>query len=1007
MSSLTIRQRLDRLDVRVAELDCWRDRESVAVDGWRLDGEPIALGAFWPDREGVHRFEAEATAPEHWPLEDVELQLDLGGESLVALVPEDGEAKHFGVDPYHQQFPVPAPKFRIESESVARLPFGEPVPEPRLNKARLAWIDRPVHDLVLLLRQVSEAARTLGETHEAVLPMLKAAERCFAALDWPSATADYVSRTAHRPMQRQIWRLPELKDAPDALRQDHRASVSEAHATLTAELAALRERFPQTGRIAITGHAHIDLAWLWPYAETRRKARRTFHTALRLMERFPDYIFNQSTAAYYAQLEEDDPELLASIKQRVAEGRWETIGGMWVEPDTNMPTGESFVRQILYGQRYFRRTFGVEHRVCWLPDCFGFSPALPQLLRQGGMDSFFTIKVNWSETNKFPHDLFWWEGLDGSKVLAHTFDNPVRGYNGSVEPRATIETWRNFRGKAHHDESLLAVGYGDGGGGTTPEMLERQAQLADFPAVPQLRPARVEDFFARAHETAKTAELPVWLGEIYLELHRATLTTQSHTKKRHREAERALITAETVSSLGVLLGAPKPASLEPAWRQTLKNEFHDILPGSGIREIYEDAERELEEARDAGLARQREAMDALGELLPAGEGGAVVVVNPSLADRPIRFQSPDGRPVAAKGTVPPLGLAVLRQADLAPADGLSASERVLENRHIRVEIAEDGTLRSVVHKATGREALAGPGNRLVAYPMDKPRNWDAWDVEDDYEAKGVEAGEIVRFELVENGPHRAAIRIERRFRDSTITQHYSLAANGRRLDIETELDWHDRRVLLRALFPLAVRSDFATFECAFGVVRRATHVNTSWDAARFEVPAHRFADLSEPGFGVALLNDGKYGHSARGDTLGLSLVRSPIYPDPLADEGRQRFTYSILPHRGDWIEGGVREEAEDLNQPLLAAAASGCAPCTYAPVRLDGHAVGLAGLKPAEDTDDLILRVYEPAGGRGSLTVETDGWRVAEEVDILERPLGAARSDIRPFEVRSLRLAKG
>lgn len=1006
MSFLTLRQRLDRLDVRAAELDGWRERDSRPIEVWRLDGEPISLRGFWPSVEGLHRFEAEVTVPDGWPIEETELHLDLGGESLLALEPDGGgETLRFGLDPFHQRFPVPAGRFRIRSESVARLPFGEPVREPRLEAASIAWIDRPVHELALLLRQVTETARML-DAHEAAEPLVRAAERCFAALDWPSATADYVARTAAQPMQRRIWRLPKLKAAPDALRQDQRASVRQAHEALVADLKALKARFPQTGALAITGHAHIDLAWLWPYEETRRKARRTFHTALRLMERFPGFVFNQSTAAYYDQIEQDDPALFEAIRARVAEGRWETVGGMWVEPDTNMPTGESFVRQVLYGQRYFEAKFGVRHRVCWLPDCFGFSPALPQILRQGGIDSFFTIKVNWSETNRFPYDLFWWEGLDGSRVLAHTFDNPVRGYNGSTEPEAVIATWRNFRGKTHHDESLLAIGYGDGGGGVTPEMLERQAQLEHFPAVPALRPARIDDFFARVHESAAAPDLPVWLGEMYLELHRATLTTQSHTKKRHREAERALITAETASALAMMLGAEKPASLEPAWRLALKNEFHDILPGSGVREIYEDAERELEEARDAGLARQREAMAAIKGALPAGDDGRTLVVNPSLAERPVRFRGGDGRLVASAAMVAPLGLAVLSARDLEPEPGLETDPRRLENRYLRVAINDDGTLGSVLDKTTGREALADRGNQLWAYPMDKPRNWDAWDMEDDYTARGFELTELEGIDLVETGPHEGAIRVRRRFRDSSIQQTYRLAGNGRRLDIETELDWHDRRVLLRTLFPLAVRSDYATFECAFGAVRRSTHSNTSWDGARFEVPAHRFADLSEPGFGVALLNDAKYGHSARGSTLGLSLVRAPIYPDPLADEGAQRFTYALLPHGGDWIAGRVREEAEDLNQPLLAVEAEGLAAGSRSPLRVDGHPVALAVLKPAEDTDEVVLRVFEPAGGRGPLHVEAEAWRVEEEVDILERPLGPARVDIRPFELRSLRLRR-
>lgn len=1006
--SLTLDQRLHRLDVRTAELAWWREREIVPIEHWTFDGAPIALGDAWPRSDGVLRLSAEAAVPEHWPLEDARLVLDVGGESLLALHDEDGGASRFGLDPYHQEFPLRTRRFQIETDSVARLPFGQPVRHPQLHQARLVWLDLPVHRLALLLRQVCEAGTALGE-HEVVAHLVAAAERTLRAVDWPSATADYVARTAPAPQQQKIWQLPELAARPAALRQDERASVSAAHEALVALLRALQGRFPQQGRLAVTGHAHIDLAWLWPYAETRRKARRTFHTALQLLDRFPSFVFNQSTAAYYAQIEADDPELFAMIRERVKEGRWETIGGMWVEPDTNMPTGESLVRHILYGQRYFERSFGVRHRVCWLPDCFGFSAALPQLLRQGGLDSFFTIKVNWSETNRFPHDLFLWEGLDGSRVLAHSFDNPIHGYNGTISPGCVLPTWRNFRGKTLHDESLLAVGYGDGGGGVTPDMLERQAQLADFPALPSLRPVRVDEFFARIHDAGLVEELPVWVGEIYLELHRATLTTQGRTKRCHRQAERALITAETVGSLATLLGAERFESLEAPWRIMLKNEFHDILPGSGIREVYEDAERELAEAWEAGLTRQKRALAAMAAALPAGDvAEALIVVNPDLSPRPVRL-NPGGEALAPDLVVPPLGIAVLDRAKIVPAAGLSAGARCLENRLLRAEIGDDGTLTRLVHKPSGREALAARGNQLWVYPADKPRNWDAWDIEEDYAKKGDELIEAEVIDLVEAGPHRAAIRVVKRFRDSTITQMLILWANSPRLDIRTDIDWHDRRVLLRALVPVVVRAETASFECAFGVVRRPTHRNSSWDQAKFEVPAHRFVDLSEPGFGVALLNDGKYGHSVHGNVLGVSLLRAPIYPDPLADEGRHSFTYALLPHEGDWHEGGVREEAEDLNQPLLVAAARNLAAGIRTPVTVSGINAGLATFKPAEDGDDLVLRIYEPAGARGAFDVAfAGGWRLAEPVTLLEEPVERRRGHaLEPFEVRSWRVRRG
>jgi alpha-mannosidase len=429
---------------------------------------------------------------------------------------------------------------------------------------------------------------------------------------------------------------------------------------------------------------------------------------------------------------------------------------------------------------------------------------------------------------------------------------------------------------------------------------------------------------------------------------------------------------------------------------TLKNEFHDILPGSSIREVYQDAERELGDVLDAATAAQRAALEAVAAQLPKGPGDGRLIVNPSLSSR--RIGSTDA-------TVQPLGV-VVTSPELPPRAGLTVSKGHLENSTLSVVLAGDGTIGSIIHKPTGREALAGPGNQLWAYPVDKPRNWDAWDLEDDYAARGEAITGIESIEVVDRGPDRAAVKIVRRYRDSVITQTYVLLANSPRLDIETTLDWHDRRVFLRTLTPVAARNREATFECAYGVVRRPTHANTSWDQAMFEAAAHRFIDLSEPGFGVALLNNAKYGHNVRGNVLGMSLVRSPIYPDPLADEGVQRFAYALYPHAGDWHEGGVREEAEDLNQPLLTLPVSGLAYGAATPLTVSGVHAALSGLKRAEDGNGLVLRVYEPAGGRGDFAVSVPGWTQAP-VTLLEEPQSRdAPLDLMPFEVRSWRLSR-
>lgn len=1006
--ALTISQRLHRLNVRLAELDHWRAREVLPIASWAFNGQPININDVWPQPDGINHFTADVKLPTHWPLDQARLKLNLGGESLISINYKNGETIKLGLDPYHQEFTLEASEFDIQSDSVARLPFGEPVRHPRLEEAHILWLDDAVVELHLLLKQISEAIDTLSE-HEVVPHLLDAAEATLLSLDWPSTSQDYIARTSPALMQQKIWQLPTLKTNPDGLNDQQRASVIAATHQLTSTLKQLQKRFPPQGKIALTGHAHIDLAWLWPYDETRRKVRRTFHTALDLIKKSPDFIFNQSTAAYYAQLETDDPDLLAAITKQVKAGRWEVLGGMWVEPDTNMPTGESLTRQILYGQRYFEKQFGMRHKVCWLPDCFGFSGALPQLLKQGGMESFFTIKVNWSETNRFPHDIFWWEGLDGSRVLAHTFDNPMEGYNGRVQPDCHQPTWQNFRGKTKHDETLLAVGYGDGGGGVTPEMLAREKQLRDFPALPKARWSHVSEFFDRLHKGEPATGYPAWQGEIYLELHRGTLTSQSHTKRLHRHAERALITAETLGSMAALIGANRPKNLETLWHDVLKNEFHDILPGSSIREVYIDAERELTSVINQGLDLQKSAIKNLRNQLKQGEiKNALLLVNPSNSPHPAEALLANGEHYTSTTIVPALGYLVCDLDQKPTPDTLKITLNSLENNILKITIGTDGTLTSLIHKPSNREALADRGNQLWVYPADKPREWDAWEIEEDYAQNGQELTQVSSVKIATQTTHHIALQIVKKFRHSTITQTLSLTATGKRLNIETKIDWHDRRVLLRTLNPVAIRTPQATFECAYGVVKRSTHNNTSWDEAQFEVPAHRFSDLSEPDFGVALLNNGKYGHSAKGNVLGLSLVRAPIYPDPLADEGEQIFTYALYPHANEWYNGGVREQAEALNQPLITLQTSNLAAQSQSIVGIQGVNAALSTLKPTEDGTGYILRLYEPAGRRGVLnfTLPT-GWQITDAVTIMEEATNQPkRQSLTPFEVGSWKIEK-
>ena len=1033
-SNLPLEMRLRRMAKRLEELDRWVAREAVPLTGWTLQGAAIVMGHAWQDSGTPVAFaHPQVEIPAHWVLDDTRVHLWLGGEGLVRLIGDRTDS--FGLNPWHMHLLPRERTFRIAADCVARLPQGVPNPKAALGVTELVWIEKDLDDLIRLFRQVCEMLRFLGghevepwpvpnyfpnrkhpphgAPHAACKPVMALAEAAFHLLDWPTETKAYLGRIRATGETQSIWTLPPADGLLQPLPDSARASVVAARDHLRAGLQALQTRFPQQGTLAATGHAHIDLAWLWPMVETRRKAVRTFHTAIQYMDQFPEFRFNHSTAQLYDFVGQDDPALLAAITEKVRAGQWEPIGAMWVEPDTNMPSGESLVRQLLYGIRWFDTQFGKRSTVLWLPDVFGFSPVLPQLLRSVGMTAIFTIKTNWSEINKLPHDLFNWQGLDGSEVIMHTFENPADGYNAEMGPRATLGTWENYQDKDLHPESLICYGHGDGGGGVTEDYLLRLRQLQDFPVVPRIEHVNVSEWFAGIPDRL-TGPLPKWVGEIYLEYHRGTLTTQSRTKYLHRRAERALVTAEILSSLVQMRGGDAAPSLQPDWQVLLRNEFHDILPGSSIREVYEVAEVELAGVVASGLARQSVALDQLAGSF-AGVSDGLLIVNPDLSPRVLRLHAADALPggQSVEGgwvlTAPAMigGLSVLSvtNGDLPLPAGLSVSALRLENDLVKVRLNTDGTLASLYDKRAQRECLADRGNQIWAF-VDKPRYFDAWDIEEDYAASGQEILATGNAKVVETGPHRVAVRIERKFGSSTITQTLRLWANSARLDIRTDLDWHDRRILLKARTPLAVHADHATFECACGVIRRPTHRNTPWDAAKYEVAGHRFADLSETGFGVALLNDGKYGHDVSGNVMGLSLLRSPVFPDLLADEGRQSFTYALLPHVGDWFDGGVLAEAEDLNQPLLVRAGKVAAGQTWTAARLSDRPLALSALKPAEDGDGLILRLYEPSGGRSTprLTLP-EGWIVAGQVNLLEEAV-AGDLTFGPFQIRSLHLTR-
>ena len=663
-------RRQERIARRLEELRAWRNAREVPIPDWTFTAGTrtthLTIKDYWPVVETPVHFAATGEVPVAWAGEPVELELWLGGEGFLRL----SNGFQGGLDPFHHSFRLAesakgGEAIAIEAEVVPKGMFGSHIAEPRLERAHFVVPEYDVRALERDLSVIALAAQELGD-HEVVPHLLEIVEAAFAIYGpaWPSATDVAQTRLALgynnpigrgvesvspsygleafdvHPFSMPIWHLPPPPRELEPLPESAREAVRQARAEVSERLARLRRDYPPVGRLALTGHAHLDLAWLWPVAETRRKGRRTFATVLDLMERYPDFTFNQSSAQLYAWMAEDAPDLFARVKARVAEGRWEPIGGSWVEPDGQITGGEAFVRQLLYGQRAFEAWFGQRSTVAWLPDVFGFSGGIPQLLRGAGLTGFFTIKLNWNEENRFPYDLFTWEGIDGSRVTANMFRNlpPAHGYNGNIAPLDTLGTWRNFDGKRVHPESLLAFGWGDGAGGPTVRMLENYARLAAFPALPRLRMAHIEDYFAGL----PTAGLPVWVGELYLEFHRGTLTTQARTKALNRAAEHRLLEAEAFATIASLSGFVYPhAELEAAWKTVLLNQFHDILPGSSIAEVYEETVPLLEDVVATAIAVRDAALAHLGgAALDEESSQRCLVGNAALAPRPLTVLLP-------------------------------------------------------------------------------------------------------------------------------------------------------------------------------------------------------------------------------------------------------------------------------------------------------------------------------------------------------------------------------
>ncbi|MFZ4809883.1 MAG: alpha-mannosidase [Ilumatobacteraceae bacterium] len=978
----------------------YRERMPLAVEAWTAPGEPVSfdeaaaqqyqpfsVGTRWGRPWGTTWFRMSGSLPVAWVDQPVEAVIDLGygarhpGFQAEGLVWLDG-APLQGVHPRRQAVPLDlgAGPFSFLVEGAANPALGASyVPSPMgslqtapdaplytLRTADLAVLDREVFGLCLDVEVLFGVMQALGFDDPRRARLLRQLEQAFDAID-----VDHVSSTA-----------------PDA------RALLVAALDLPARASSMR--------VVGVGHAHIDSAWLWPVRETIRKCARTFASAVRLMDEYPDYRFVCSQAVQYQWIEDRYPALFERIREKVANGQFVPVGGMWVEADMNLPSGESLVRQFVHGQRYFESRFGIRCREVWIPDVFGYPASMPQIYAAAGCERFITQKLSWNKQNRFPHNTFWWEGIDGTRVLTHF--PPVDTYNAEVVGPEMVFSQRNFQDHGWSDWALMPFGYGNGGGGPTREMVERARRMTDLDGAPRLTIGTSDEFFDHLDvEVAAGAPVPVWRGELYFEMHRGTLTSQIETKLGNRRCERLLREAELWwATIGGAVPAEVADEIDALWKAILLQQFHDIIPGSSIAWVHADAEAEF-----AQVAARAEVLiaGALDQL----RGGVAVVANAATRAR-TEVIVHDGAPIVV--SAPGLGLGSLAAESID--DRVVVTERSMANHHLAVQWDLDGSIVSIIDVVRGREVL--PTGRAISVDLapDHPVEYDAWDVESWTIEQSQPVGGVTSVSLVHDSPLLARLEVSRAFGASTMTTTYVLRAGSARLDIEFDIDWNEREQLLSLMVPIDVRASEAVCGIQFGNVRRPTHPSSPWDAAKFEVCAHGYVDVAEPNFGVAVLNDGRFGHSLFDGGVRVSLLRAARYPDPDADQGRHRVTISVRPH-GPGLHDVLRE-AEALELPLRVVDGSAGDALSTPVVTVDHPGVTVSAVKRADDgSGDLIVRLYEACGDRVEVALyTTDGIRSAQWCNALEEPLSAIdvtdtflAVPLRPFQLATLRLQPG
>lgn len=1030
----------------LARLETYSVRESEATSNIKIreKSDPVygipsdegdwidaEIGVKWGGKQQWTAFRGEIDVPREWKKDAIRLAMRIGINYLEQPADDNFPAGPEGqvfingeragaIDNQHKTIKytfTPGKKYDIKAIFFA----ARCACRHTLDMFAIEQIDAAADELYHDLRVALDIVEHLDENSIAREKLLCAVEAAFEKID---------------------FRLHSLVDATT---DDGKKLVYDSINAAKQAFDSIVGNLPSGGsehKVVGVGHAHIDLGWLWPISQSHHKCVRSFATQCRLLEQYPNWVFMQSSPQAYEWLESDAPDLFTKIKKHIDGNRWEAEGATWCEMDTNLPSGESLVRQLLYGKHYFKNKLGIDSRLLWLPDVFGYSAALPQLLKLAGVTGFVTSKLSWSQYNRFPHDTFNWKGIDGSEIPTHFITTPVKPgyghltYNAKLTVTELVETVKEYKQNHLEISPVMSFGFGDGGGGVTELMLETGKRVGsgsamDRTGLPVLKYEKAGDLMERIAK--KTDILPTWDGELYLEYHRGTYTTQAWLKRANRKIETKLHNAEWLGSLASEYGYEfDKAKIDVMWKELLLMQFHDILPGSSVGELYEEI-RPRVAAIAAGTDEITEkAANLLTEKIDTSDAkNAIVLFNTLSWDRSDPIHMPDDT-WRDDIVIPSGGWVVVNGSEAVVSEKptlLSVSDdgKHLTNRYWSIQLNDKGEIAQLYDRINNRHVLKtdSVGNQWQVF-VDRPCEYDAWDIDDDYRNHPLPGPIFESIRIAEQSPVRIAIEIVWHMpklpnaKTSTITQRIAIYANHPRIDFETIIDWHLHHQLLKVAFDVDIRATQATYEIQFGHIQRPTHRNTSWDVARFECCGHKFVDLTEHNYGISLLNDCKYGHDILNQTIRLTCIKSPQAPDAKADQGLHEFTYSLLPHRGDFQNASVIHAAAELNNPVIAVpveSTKGDLPQQFSFVTCDNDAIIIDTVKPAENKKETILRLYESHGShaQGTLTLHKKIANI-EIVNLLEEQYDGnielthepdsnnIKLQLKPFEVITLKL---